>query len=281
MRLFSLTLVCTSLLLTSPAPPAAPPGPTVAVPYRLSPTMHVMVRAKVNGKGPFNLVLDTGAPALLLSKKVEEMTGIKPDRNGWATADNVEIEGGVVLDKQTVRFEDIFQLEGMNGLGVGGQEIHGLAGYPILARFRIEYDFTQPKLQWTKLDYPLDELPRTGGRGGHAGLNALGSVMKGVGTLFGLNKPTPPRRRAFLGLTTEAIDGRVVVTSVVADGPSATAQPPVIRGDVVDALNGQSVKKSADFAKAQASLKAGEATKLVILRDGQKTTINLTPRGGL
>ena len=26
---------------------------------------HVLVRAKINGKGPFNFILDTGAPALL------------------------------------------------------------------------------------------------------------------------------------------------------------------------------------------------------------------------
>src|SRR4051794_27402638 len=111
MRTGLLLLVGAALATASCAPPGAPPGPTYAVPYRLSPVQHVIVRMKVNGKGPFNLVLDTGAPALLLSKKVQEAVGITPDANGWATADTVDIEGGITLEKQTVRLEDIFQLE--------------------------------------------------------------------------------------------------------------------------------------------------------------------------
>ena len=31
-----------------------------AIPYKLTDTKHVLVRAKINGKGPFNMILDTG-----------------------------------------------------------------------------------------------------------------------------------------------------------------------------------------------------------------------------
>ena len=34
---------------------------TYEVPYRLAKTKHVMVRVKLNGKGPFNFLIDTGA----------------------------------------------------------------------------------------------------------------------------------------------------------------------------------------------------------------------------
>jgi hypothetical protein len=34
---------------------------TLEIPYKLTDTKHVLVRAKINGKGPFNLILDTGA----------------------------------------------------------------------------------------------------------------------------------------------------------------------------------------------------------------------------
>ena len=33
----------------------------IEVPYRLTVPKHVLVRAKINGKGPFNFILDTGA----------------------------------------------------------------------------------------------------------------------------------------------------------------------------------------------------------------------------
>src|SRR5262249_26154942 len=40
------------------------------VPYRLTATKHVLVRAKINGKGPFHFILDTGAPALFVSTAI-------------------------------------------------------------------------------------------------------------------------------------------------------------------------------------------------------------------
>jgi hypothetical protein len=87
------------------------------VPYRLTVPKHVLVRAKINGKGPFNFILDTGAPALFLATKVARKLGVESDSRGWGVIDRFEIEGGVVLKKVKGRIEDPFQIEGMNGLG--------------------------------------------------------------------------------------------------------------------------------------------------------------------
>ena len=146
---------CVVVLIT--AAPAALPDTTnvkpIHVPYRLTKTQHILVRAKINGKGSYNFIVDTGAPALFVSKKTADAAGVNPDKRGWATFDRFEVEGGVVLQGQAGKIDDLFQLEGMNGLGLAGAEIHGVIGYSVLAQYRIEYDFTQPKLSWTKLDY--------------------------------------------------------------------------------------------------------------------------------
>ena len=47
-------------------------GKTFQVPYKLTEVKHVLIRAKINGKGPFNFIIDTGAPALFVSKKAAE-----------------------------------------------------------------------------------------------------------------------------------------------------------------------------------------------------------------
>src|SRR2546425_8947823 len=86
---------------------------TFQVPYRLTDTKHILVRAKINGKGPFNFILDTGAPALFVATAVCGKLGIEADRGGWGTLERFEIEGGVVLDQVKSRIEDPFQLEGM------------------------------------------------------------------------------------------------------------------------------------------------------------------------
>src|SRR5262249_45750835 len=115
----------------------------VLVPYRLTAPKHVLIRAKINGKGPFNFILDTGAPAVFITNKVAEKAGVKPDRTGWGAFDSFEIEGGLVVPKAKGRVEDLFQLEGMNGLGLAGAEVHGVIGYNVIARYRIEFDFTK------------------------------------------------------------------------------------------------------------------------------------------
>src|SRR5438067_10838499 len=108
-------LLLVPLSLHAADEPAKAKAETYQVPYRLTDTKHVLVRAKINGKGPFNFILDTGAPALFVSTSVCRKLGIQAGKGGWGTFDRFEIEGGVVVSKAKGRIEDPFQLEGMNG----------------------------------------------------------------------------------------------------------------------------------------------------------------------
>ena len=73
-------------------------GAAVEVPYRLTETNHVMVRVKINGKGPFNMILDTGAPAVFITKNVAKKAGIDLDKDGWGTPKSFELEGGLKVE---------------------------------------------------------------------------------------------------------------------------------------------------------------------------------------
>ena len=64
------------------------------MPYRVTNFNHVMVRAKINGQGPFNFIVDTGTPALFVADAVADKIGVKKDKKGWGTFDTFEIEGG-------------------------------------------------------------------------------------------------------------------------------------------------------------------------------------------
>ena len=112
----------------APVPDKAAPR-SFEVPYRLTMVKHLLVRAKINGKGPFNFILDTGAPALFVATDVSRKLGVDPDKKGWGTFDRLEIEGGPVVTKTRGRVEDPFQLEGMNGLGLAGVHLHGCLLY--------------------------------------------------------------------------------------------------------------------------------------------------------
>src|SRR5262245_51441312 len=103
-----------------------PENKTYDVPYRLTNAKHVLVRVKLNGKGPFNLIVDTGAPALILSPAVGKKLGIEPEPKGANTFDRFEVEGGVALTKVRGLIRDMYQLQGMNSLGLAGVELHGV-----------------------------------------------------------------------------------------------------------------------------------------------------------
>ena len=98
-------LLAAALAALCLAPPAwadqdrKPDPKTVLVPYHLTTFNHVMVRAKINGKGPFNFILDTGAPALFVATKAAKKAGVDPDKAGWGAFDKFVIEGGVPVAK--------------------------------------------------------------------------------------------------------------------------------------------------------------------------------------
>ncbi len=117
--------------------------------YRLTDSSHLLVRVKLNGRGPFNFIIDTGAPALVLGPDVARRAGVGPVKNGWGTFNTLEVEGGARLNRVAARVEEIPQLRAMNAMGLPGAHLDGVLGYNVLAPFRIEIDLTQPVMTWT------------------------------------------------------------------------------------------------------------------------------------
>ena len=54
-------------------------GQSFEVPYLLTQTNHFVVRAIINGKGPFHLVVDTGAPGLFLATEAAKKAGVRSE----------------------------------------------------------------------------------------------------------------------------------------------------------------------------------------------------------
>jgi hypothetical protein len=227
MRKTWLWAVLASLLMTPAAfadDKAQSDAKSYEIPYRLTVPKHILVRAKINGKGPYNFILDTGAPAVFVATKVCQKLGIDADSSGWGVFDTFEIEGGLVLKNVKGRVEDPFQLEGMNGLGLAGAELHGIIGYNVLARHRMEIDFTRDKMIWTPLDFKPAPPAGMGGKGGGAGgLEIMGTIMKMLGSFIGAKTTPDFAPRGLLGMDVADGDDNPVVRSVLEQGPAAKA----------------------------------------------------------
>lgn len=245
------------------------------VPYRLTDTNHVLVRAKINGKGPYNFILDTGAPALFVATAVCKKLDIEGDKQKWGTFKRFELEGGVAMKDVKGRVEDPFQLEGMNGLGMAGVELHGIIGYTVLARYKLEFDFTKNKMTWIETDFKPQQ-PWGMGQSGGSGLEAIGSIMKVMGGLLG-KKPQPTIvYRGFIGITLETQGDTVVVKTVLADSPADKAG--VKSGDELKTVQGKTIRKLEDVQGAAAKLGTDEKVQLSLQRGNE--TIELTFQAG-
>ncbi len=276
----NLLYISATLFLVAPAWADEKPAPkSYSIPYKLTFTNHVMVRAKINGKGPFNFIVDTGAPALFVATKVAEKVGTKPDKSGWGTFDKFELEGGLVIEKAKGKIDDPFQLEGMNGMGLAGVELHGMIGYNLLAKYKITYDFTSDKLVLTELPgFDPGNVPSFG-RGGQCGLEFLGTIMKFAGKIFGFEMPVT-KPRGYLGIELdEAKDGGVTIKKILPSTPAEKAglQP----GDKLVRVNRDKIERIEAVLRSASKSPSGKDLVLTIERDGVEKKITVTLGKGL
>jgi hypothetical protein len=263
----------------------------------LTDTNHFLVRVRIDGKGPFNFLVDSGAPALYIATETAAKIGLKPAKGEfWTPIDRLDLEGGATLRRIKARVEDPFQLVSMNALGLPGASIDGILGFTILARFRLEIDPTRDRMIWTRLDYaPADPpVPQRGAGDGERGpleiqvMNALGPLAKGLAFLMGKQPEEERHPRGFLGLewaeSKKAVADRAVVhiTRVISGSPADQAL--IKAGDGLIRIRGHAVDSLKAARLALSTVRAGDRVELVVLRteepDKHPRELNLTVTAG-
>ncbi len=285
MRRFLIVLVGATLLVggrwpVAADPPAAPAARSWRVPYQFPAPRHVLVRMKLNGKGPFNFILDTGAPAVFISKAAGAEAGLVVDDKGWANIAELEVEGGIKLKDSRAVVEDPFQLTGMNRLNAMGRTLHGMIGYTLLARYRITYDFTDTHLTWTEIDWEPPALARMRPPGSKesAEMEAMAGFAKFATGLMG-RRPDPVwQPRGFLGIELEERDGQVIVSRVQAGSPAADKLLP---GDVLASADGSVVTGLAKLQEQAAKWKEGKTVTLIVRRGAERIEVDLVTGKGV
>lgn len=251
------------------------------IPYRLSDVKHVVVRVKVNNKGPFNFIVDTGAPAVYFGNEVAKALSIEPKEAGfWETFDTVEIEGGLKINKLKVRVEEPFQLVGINKMNAAGMRYHGVLGYSVLAQFQIEYDFAKPHLRWTRLDWTP---PAPVGMGSlSAGASANMKAMVGL-SMFATNlmpKKVDPTlvHRGLIGMELEEKDGKLFIAKVLPNTPASRAELKV--DDQIVRCKEKAVTSAASLQKIVGTVASDQEVTFEIKRGDETLTIKLTTARG-
>ncbi|HMO34819.1 MAG TPA: PDZ domain-containing protein [Gemmatales bacterium] len=251
------------------------------IPYRLSDVKHVVVRAKINGKGPFNFVVDTGAPAVYLGNEIAQKLGMEVKEAGyWETFDLLEIEGGLKLEKLKARVEEPFQLVGMNKINAAGMRYHGVLGYTVLAQFQIEYDFTEPHLKFTRLDWtpPAPIAMGSLSEGATKNMKAMVGLSTLATSFIAKRKDATLVYRGLVGIEVIEENNQLIINKVMENTPAALAK--LKTGDRLLRIDDKEVGTKEALNKAIAQLGTEQELELVVERNGEPISIQLkTARG--
>ena len=253
---------------------------SVVVPFDLVSSGHFIVKVKLNGKGPYNLIFDTGAPTTLISPRIAkdaDLVGKAKDRpliplfgmmgnvkvkefevNGVKAAD----VGAQIMDHPTVkRFSKEYEKD--HG------PIEGIVGFPFFSRFKMTVDYAAKTLTFTPNGFEAEDV--------------MQAMMKAVMAASGRPEPKIVAPKALLGFAADkkATDefAGVDVTDVSVDTPAAKAG--LKPGDRLLTLDGRWTDTVADLFTAGSLMTPGQAVTVTVTRDEKPLTLKMTPASGL
>jgi membrane-associated protease RseP (regulator of RpoE activity) len=266
-----LALVAAPALRAEEEPSAKP----VTVPFEMLRSGHMTVMVKVNGKGPYKLIFDTGAPVTLLNNKIAKDAGLPQRTSLFSPGDTVKVKTlevgeqkaenvtALVMDHPTVEaISKAFMKE--------AGPIDGIVGFPFFARFKMTLDYKAKKMTFTPNGYNPPDV-----------MQALTLFL--MDSAAGKQEPKVLAPAAQWGLIAEKgsedEDAGVTIKEVLPG--SAAAAAGLKKGDRLLTLDGRWTDTLPDLYTAAGYVKPGTTVAVVVKRDGKDMEFKVKPVSGL
>jgi hypothetical protein len=243
----------------------------VTVPFELLKSGHMAVQVKVNGKGPFRLIFDTGAPTSLLNTRVAREAKLAtnaPALPGFGTVGEVKVKtlevGGqkvedvaaIVMDHPTV------ELIGQKL----GKRVDGLVGFPFFARFKMTIDYEKKTMTLAPSGYKPPDV-----------MTAMTMVMLSPPT----RKLLAPAAQWGLEASKEVGDEEAGIDVKAVLPGSAADKAGLKRGDRLLTLDGRWTDSLPDLYEAAGHVQPGTTVEVRVKRGGKEVALKVTPVKGL
>ncbi len=252
------------------------PAQKIVVPFEVIKTQHMVVSVKVNGKGPYRMVFDTGAPDSLVSGKVAKEADLftkdtkKPLLPLFGMVGQVKIKeiglGDLKAESISATVMDHPTVKAISSV-VGPLE--GILGFTFYARYKMSIDYEKKLLTFEPNDY----VPS----------NAMEVMMERMLAPKSVRMaPSILAPAGILGLKVESAKGEgagVTVKVVMPGTPAASAG--FKEGDRLLTLDGRWTDSVADAYAAASQLRPGTPVTAEVLRGKEKLTLKVTIRAGL
>jgi hypothetical protein len=243
----------------------------VKVPFELLKTDHIVVMVKINGKGPYRLIFDTGAPVTLLNTKIAKESGVLKEDGGadmplvdLAPLKIKTLELGdvkaenlptMVMDHPTVALID-------KALG----PVQGIIGLSFFGRYRFTIDYQAKEMTFTPVPFTPPDVTK-----------AMLAMLMGTPQ----RKVLAPAAQWGFSVVKDAkdMDPGVTVKEVLPGSPAAKAG--LKAGDRLLTLDGRWTDSVADCYMAAGFVRPGTAARLTVLRDGKEVELTVNVQVGL
>jgi hypothetical protein len=234
----------------------------------------MLVQATINGKGPYRLIFDLGAPVTLLGNRAGEASGVvkadAPRSFLFSMRGEAEIARLQVGDLTVTKLPVIvFDHPALKALGNAlDRPIDGIIGFTFFARYRTTIDYQASQMTFEPVDFQirdlLRELPDR--------LMGPKSVRRRVLTpkgLWGIQLANPDPGSETPG---------VLISQVLPESPAALAG--LKAGDTLTTLGNCWTTSVADAYAAAEAAEAGKDTQVIIVRDGNEQRLTVRPVDG-
>lgn len=257
-----------------PADTPASETKPVTVPFELLKSGHMAVMIKINGKGPYRVIFDTGAPVTLFNNKIAKEANLQKNAKqsmpifgmgGQVTVKELEVgdlkaEGvaAIIMDHPTV-----------SALSMALGPIEGIVGFPFFARYKMTLDYQAKEMTFVPTGFkPPDVMQK---------MMAVVMAMQ--------EKPVPKIIAAAaqwgMVVAKEKDDDEAGTPVKEVHAGSAAAAAGLKAGDRLLTIDGRWTDSVADCYAAAGYVKAGKSAAVVVKRKNEEVKLTVQPRDGL
>jgi len=247
-----------------------------SAPLELLASGHIAIQVRLNGQGPFRMILDTGAPVTFISTRVaRELKIIPPASEQNKPAPTALGFGGqTVLKSLAVGDTEQKDMPALildhpivEALGGVFGRLDGIVGFSFFSRFDTTIDYLDARVSFEPVDYKPEDIM--------AGM--MSRLMKGMGAQKA--RVIAPRALWGLAVTASPQNDGVVVSQVYARSAAAAAgfRP----GDHITILDDRWTDTVNDLYEAAALALPNQPVVVKVLRSDKEVLLTVRPRPGL
>ncbi len=249
--------------------------PLTKVPFEMLTTQHMVVKVKLNGKGPYRLIFDTGAPITLINNRLAKAAGVIPKNFkkplfapfgsvGQFNIKSFELGGvktenipTVVMDHPTV--ELISKVMG---------PIDGIVGFSFFGRYRMSIDYQAKEMTFVPNGYEPPDI--------------MDKMLKTMLNQNGDKKEVVLSPSAILGFTIAPKKDRFPGVTINRVYPNSSADKAGLQaGDRLLVLDDRWTDSERDCFTAASYIKPGTTVTATVEREGKEITLKIPVKAGL